>query len=33
LIKLTIDGVPGEHFAVIAGWGVDALIMKVCVPD
>jgi hypothetical protein len=27
LIKLTVDGVPGEHFAVIAGLGVDAMIM------
>jgi diacylglycerol kinase (ATP) len=27
LIKLTVDGVPSEHFAVIAGLGVDAVIM------
>jgi diacylglycerol kinase (ATP) len=27
LIKVTVDGVPGEHFAVLAGLGVDALIM------
>jgi len=28
LIKITVDGVPGEHFAVIAGLGVDAMIME-----
>ena len=28
LIKLTVDGVPSEHFAVIAGLGVDAMIME-----
>lgn len=27
LVKLTVDGVPSEHFAVIAGLGVDAMIM------
>jgi diacylglycerol kinase (ATP) len=27
LIKLTVDGVASEHFAVIAGLGVDAMIM------
>ena len=33
LIKLTVDGVPGEHFAVIAGLGVDALIMDETSPE
>ena len=33
LIKLTVDGVPGEHFAVIAGLGVDALIMDETKPE
>jgi diacylglycerol kinase (ATP) len=28
LIKLTVDDVPSEHFAVIAGLGVDAMIME-----
>jgi diacylglycerol kinase (ATP) len=28
LVKLTVDGAPGEHFAVIAGLGVDAMIME-----
>jgi diacylglycerol kinase (ATP) len=28
LVKLTVDGVPSEHFAVIAGLGVDAMIME-----
>jgi diacylglycerol kinase (ATP) len=28
LIKLNVDGVPSEHFAVIAGLGVDAMIME-----
>jgi YegS/Rv2252/BmrU family lipid kinase len=28
LIKVTVDGVPSEHFAVIAGLGVDAMIME-----
>jgi len=28
LIKVTVDGVPGEHFAVIGGLGVDAMIME-----
>jgi diacylglycerol kinase (ATP) len=33
LIKLTVDGVPSEHFAVIAGLGVDAMIMDETSPD
>jgi diacylglycerol kinase family enzyme len=33
LIKLTVDGVPGEHFAVIAGLGIDALIMDETKPE
>jgi diacylglycerol kinase (ATP) len=33
LIKLTIDGVPGEHFVVIAGLGVDAMIMDETSPE
>ena len=33
LIKLTVDGVPSEHFAVIAGLGVDAMIMEETNPD
>jgi diacylglycerol kinase (ATP) len=33
LIKLTVDGVPGEHFAVIAGLGVDAMIMDETRPE
>jgi diacylglycerol kinase (ATP) len=28
LIKITVDGEPSEHFAVIAGLGVDAMIME-----
>ena len=28
LIKVTADGVPGEHFAVIGGLGIDAMIME-----
>jgi diacylglycerol kinase (ATP) len=28
LIQLTVDGAPSEHFAVIAGLGVDAVIME-----
>ena len=28
LIKVTVDGVPDEHFAVIGGLGVDAMIME-----
>jgi diacylglycerol kinase (ATP) len=28
LIKVTIDGTPGEHFAVIGGLGVDAMVME-----
>lgn len=27
LVRLTVDGVPGEHFGVMAGIGVDAVIM------
>ena len=27
LIKVTVDGIPGEHFTVIGGLGVDAMIM------
>jgi diacylglycerol kinase (ATP) len=33
LVKLTVDGVPSEHFAVIAGLGVDAMIMDETNPD
>ena len=33
LIKVTIDGMPGEHFAVIAGLGVDAMIMDETRPE
>jgi diacylglycerol kinase family enzyme len=33
LIKLTVDGMPSEHFAVIAGLGVDAMIMDETSPD
>ncbi|HET6758596.1 MAG TPA: diacylglycerol kinase family protein [Propionibacteriaceae bacterium] len=33
LVKLTVDGVPSEHFAVIAGLGVDAMIMEETNPD
>ena len=33
LVKLTVDGVPSEHFAVIAGLGVDAMIMDETSPD
>jgi diacylglycerol kinase (ATP) len=33
LIKMTVDGVPSEHFAVIAGLGVDAMIMDETNPD
>src|SRR5512133_2759173 len=33
LVKLTVDGVPAEHFAVIAGLGVDAMIMDETSPD
>jgi diacylglycerol kinase family enzyme len=28
LIKVAVDGAPGEHFAVIGGLGVDAMIME-----
>lgn len=33
LVKLTVDGMPSEHFAVIAGLGVDAMIMEETNPD
>jgi diacylglycerol kinase (ATP) len=33
LIKITVDGVPGEHFAVIGGLGVDAMIMDETSPQ
>ena len=33
LVKLTVDGAPSEHFAVIAGLGVDAMIMDETNPD
>jgi diacylglycerol kinase (ATP) len=33
LIKLTVDDRPREHFAVIAGIGVDAMIMDETDPD
>jgi diacylglycerol kinase (ATP) len=33
LIKVTVDGVPGEHFAVIGGLGVDAMIMDETSPE
>jgi diacylglycerol kinase (ATP) len=33
LVKLTVDGMPSEHFAVIAGLGVDAMIMDETNPD
>ena len=33
LIKVTVDGEPGEHFAVIGGLGVDAMIMDETSPD
>jgi diacylglycerol kinase (ATP) len=33
LIKVTVDGVPGEHFAVIGGLGVDAMVMEETSPD
>jgi diacylglycerol kinase (ATP) len=33
LIKMTVDSVPSEHFAVIAGLGVDAMIMEETSPD
>ena len=33
LIKVTVDGIPGEHFAVIAGLGVDAMIMDETNPE
>jgi diacylglycerol kinase (ATP) len=33
LIKVTVDGVPGEHFAVIGGLGVDAMIMDETNPE
>ena len=33
LIKVTVDGLPGEHFAVIGGLGVDAMIMEETNPE
>jgi diacylglycerol kinase (ATP) len=33
LIKVTVDGEPGEHFAVIGGLGVDAMIMDETSPE
>jgi diacylglycerol kinase (ATP) len=33
LIKVTVDGAPSEHFAVIGGLGVDAMIMDETSPD
>lgn len=33
LVALTVDGDPGEHFAVMAGMGVDAMIMDETNPD
>ena len=33
LIKMTVDSVQSEHFAVIAGLGVDAMIMEETSPD
>jgi diacylglycerol kinase (ATP) len=33
LIKVTVDGVPSEHFAVIGGLGVDAMIMDETNPE
>ena len=33
LVKLTVDGAPAQHFAVIAGLGVDAMIMDETSPD
>ncbi len=33
LIKVTVDGAPGEHFAVIGGLGVDAMIMDETSPE
>jgi diacylglycerol kinase (ATP) len=33
LIKITVDDQPSEHFAVIAGIGVDAMIMNETDPD
>ncbi len=33
LVATTIDGEPGEHFAVMAGVGVDAMIMDETNPD
>jgi diacylglycerol kinase (ATP) len=33
LVKLTVDGGPSEHFAVMAGVGVDATIMDEVDPD
>ncbi len=33
LVKLTVDDQPGEHFAVMAGMGVDAMIMDETNPN
>ena len=33
LIKVTVDGAPGEHFAVIGGLGVDTMIMDETSPE
>jgi diacylglycerol kinase (ATP) len=33
LVKITVDGTPGEHFAVMAGMGVDAVIMDETNPN
>jgi diacylglycerol kinase (ATP) len=33
LIKVTVDGAPAEHFAVIGGLGVDAMIMDETSPE
>ena len=33
LVKLTVDGSDGEHFAVMAGMGIDAMIMDETDPD
>lgn len=33
LVRVTVDGKPGEHFAVMAGMGVDAVIMDETNPN
>jgi diacylglycerol kinase (ATP) len=33
LVKLSVDGAEGEHFAVMAGMGIDAMIMDETNPD